>query len=193
MNKDFVEQTGARFFEMASSLGRMNVDALSTLATATEKTPLGAIFAANAKIAKLAQDNVEAMVAPYVGKTADTVEAPKPAKAKAPKKAAAAPVKQAKPAPKVADVEAHEPAIDDLLVEEAPAKAAADSPADDLTQITGIGATTMRKLNDVGVSRFADIAAMSEDRFKDLLASLSIKSIRYTPDFWIAEAKKHAA
>lgn len=196
MNTQFVEQTGAKFLEMASSLGRMNVEALSNLAQATEKTPFGAIFAANAKFARMAHENVEAMVAPLAPKTEDSKPAPAAKKTASAKKSTPAPapktVEKSEPTveAKTDSVDLIEPAVEDLLVETGSASTA---PADDLTLINGIGETTMRKLNDVGVKHFADIAAMSEERFQALLSSLSIKSIRYTPAYWIEEAAKHAA
>jgi|GEM_PF-6456575 len=64
---------------------------------------------------------------------------------------------------------------------------------DDLAKINGIGATTVKKLNGVGISSFAQIAAMSEGQFTDLLESLDIRSIRFSPATWIDEAKKFAA
>ncbi len=206
MDKLMVEQAGSRFFEFASTLGRMHVKTLTGLADATAKTPLGPVFAVNASVARMMNEGVESIAHKLVGDNGAASDAPVKkaaapvAKAKpAAKKAAAKadkPVKETKPAAKAkaATSLSIEPEADEVLVDDnAAVEAVASAKADDLTVISGIGATTAKKLNGAGINGFADIAAMTEDKFADLLASLDIKSIRFSPAKWIEEAKMFAA
>ncbi len=197
MNTHMVEEAGTRFFELASSLGRIHAETLSGLADATAKTPLGAVFAVNASLAHMANNSMETLASRLSAKNAPT--------AKAPAKTPASKPKKAKKAASVAGVEAtmaiadaFEPDVADVLVDEgidttANASASipkADGKPDDLTLISGVGATTAKKLNKAGIETFAQIVAMDESAFEALLASLDIKSIRFTPSFWIDEARK---
>lgn len=238
MPKHMVEEAGSRFFEMASSLGRMHERTLSGLADATSKTPLGPVFAINASLARMANEGMDTLASRLTVVTDPVVsDAPKPAaKAKvAPKptakpKAAAKPVQKAvaklaekpvvakspkpaakpkvakKPAPLTVETSAAttaadmlEPDVADVLVEdvvavaELPAKPKAAIAKDDLTRINGIGATTAKKLHGAGIENFAQIAKMSDDQFAALLTSLEVKSIRFSPNLWIEEAKKLSA
>ncbi len=202
MNRLMVEQAGSRFFELASSLGRIHADTLTGLADATAKTPLGPVFAVNASVARMVNEGVDTLAQRFTGESGSIPDAPFAAKEKAVKpKATPKPAKKAAKASKKIEAEATaplalEPEAHDVLVEDvamadiAPAaKIEEITAADDLTVISGIGATTAKKLNGAGVTRFADIAAMNEGAFADLLASLDIKSIRFSPAKWIEEAK----
>lgn len=88
-------------------------------------------------------------------------KAAKPAKAEAPKKAAA---KEA--APKKAE----------------PKMAEAAAAADDLKAITGIGPAAEKKLNEAGVTTYADLAKVDADTFE---------AVKVKPE-WIEQAKKMA-
>jgi len=230
-----VGEAGSRFFEMASSLGRIHADTLTGLADATAKTPLGPVFAINATFMRMANDGIETLAsrmsvdsatvidtttAPVAKAPATTVTAKTPAAAKA--KSSVMP--SAKPAPKSGKVEKPapkkvekpasfavettsataladlaEPDVADVLVDEAMLDVIPEAPAvtalakDNLTLINGIGATTEKKLNSIGIESFAQIAAMTEQQFADVLASLDIKSIRFSPALWIDAAKTFSA
>ncbi|MFC6686919.1 50S ribosomal protein L21 [Jhaorihella thermophila] len=67
----------------------------------------------------------------------------------------------------------------------APAKATAEAAGDDLTKLTGVGPAAARKLNDAGLTTFAQIAALSED---DIAA---IDAIKIKPE-WVEQAKELA-
>ncbi len=67
----------------------------------------------------------------------------------------------------------------------APAKAAAEAAGDDLTRLTGVGPAAARKLNEAGLTTFAQIAALSED---DIAA---IDAIKIKPE-WVEQAKELA-
>ena len=211
MSRHLVEEAGTRFFELATSLGRFHERTLKGLADATAKTPAGPFFAINASLARMANDGMETLAGRLSGTTipagsrrtdpaaeapSATVDAPK--RAKAPGRARTPAPFTVETAPDTAVAEAIEPEVEDVLVDEIVAEAALPGkPAsvikDDLTLITGIGAATARKLNDAGIESFAQIAGMSEDGFADLLSSLEIRSIRFSPATWIAEAKTYAA
>ena len=222
MQKHMVEEAGSRFFAVASSLGRMHERTLSGLADATSKTPLGPVFAINASLVRMANEGIDTLASrmniaadpvvsdapksaakpkasakPARKAVAKTAEKPKPAaKPKAAKKPAPFTV-ETSPATALADIV--EPDVADVLVEDVvavtkvPAKPKTAVVKDDLTQINGIGATTAKKLHGAGVETFAQIAKMSDDQFAALLTSLEVKSIRFSPNLWIEEAKKLSA
>ncbi|MEP2715838.1 50S ribosomal protein L21 [Pseudophaeobacter sp.] len=79
----------------------------------------------------------------------------------------AAPKAAAKAAPKAA-------------AKAAPAAAAAGS--DDLTALTGVGPAAAKKLNEAGLTSFAQIAALSEDDIA------GIEAVKVKPE-WVAQAK----
>ncbi len=199
MHNPMVEEAGTRFFEMASSLGRMHERTLSGLAEATSKTPFGPVFAINASLARMANDGMDTLASRLNGAEAPAPTATKSkaaAKPKPAKKAATGSKPGSKPAaetaPAIAITDVIEPDVADVLVD-APAKSGAVTTPDDLTTISGIGATTAKKLRGAGIETFAQIAEMSEDRFSALLASLDVKSIRFPPKLWIEQAKTLSA
>ena len=101
---------------------------------------------------------------------ADKTEA-KPAKP-APKKAA-----EAKPAPKKADA--------------APKAKAAAAGKDDLKQLSGVGPALEKKLNEAGVTSFAQIAAWTVAEITDMDEKLSFKG-RIEREGWVEQANKLA-
>lgn len=70
-----------------------------------------------------------------------------------------------------------------------PKKAAASTGGDDLSKITGVGPVMVKKLNDAGVSTFAEIAAWSPEQVADFDEKLNFKG-RIERDDWIAQAKE---
>lgn len=106
------------------------------------------------------------------------VAAAKPAKKAAPKKAA----------PKKAEANAEAPK------KAAPAKKAAlkkAAVADDLKQLSGVGPALEKKLNEAGVTTFAQIAGWKKADVADMDEKLSFKG-RIEREGWIAQAKKLA-
>ncbi|MFW8593136.1 50S ribosomal protein L21 [Cribrihabitans neustonicus] len=67
----------------------------------------------------------------------------------------------------------------------AKAAPAAAAGSDDLTQLTGVGPAAAKKLNDAGLTSFAQIAALSED---DIAA---IEAVKVKPE-WVEQAKELA-
>ncbi len=60
---------------------------------------------------------------------------------------------------------------------------------EDLTVVNGIGPSTMKKLHSEGVKTLADLAAMSPQALADILHAAKVRSLKYAPEDWIAEAK----
>ncbi|WP_457646451.1 50S ribosomal protein L21 [Profundibacter sp.] len=97
----------------------------------------------------------------------------------------AAPAKKAKAPAKPAKAKA----------EAKPAKKAAAKPAasgaDDLKKLSGVGPALEKKLNEAGVTTFAQIAGWSADDIADMDGKLSFKG-RIEREGWVEQAKKLA-
>lgn len=125
-------------------------------------------------------------------KTAGAAKPAAKAKAKAEPKAAPAAKKAETAAPKKAAAAKTEAKT------EAPKKAAAKKPAakaakDDLTQLTGVGPAFAKKLNEAGVTAFAQVAAWKKadlDRLDEIIPGLKAKA---ESDDWIKAAKALAS
>lgn len=103
---------------------------------------------------------------------------------------AAAPAKKAKPAAKKAEAKAEAPKAD--AKKAAPKKAAAKTEgADDLSQISGVGPVIVKKLNALGVTTFAQIAAWTPEDITDMDEKLSFKG-RIDRDDWLKQASELA-
>lgn len=74
----------------------------------------------------------------------------------------------------------------------APEAAQASDDPDDLKRISGVGPALQRRLNDAGVTRFAQIAAWSDDDVAHMDDLLSFRG-RITREDWIGQAKILAA
>ena len=107
-------------------------------------------------------------------KTADKADAAPKAKA-APKKAAAPKAEAKTEAPKAA-----------------PKKAAAKAGNDDLTQLDGVGPAFAKKLNEAGVTSFAQIAAWTEADLDSLNETVSGLKAKAEANNWIEAAKSLA-
>ncbi len=70
-----------------------------------------------------------------------------------------------------------------------PAKKAKKADGDDLSQISGIGPVIVGKLNDAGITTFAQIAAWTEADVEKIEEELSFKG-RVEREDWIAQAKE---
>ena len=106
-------------------------------------------------------------------------EAPKAKKA-APKKAEAAPA--ADEAPK---------AEKKAAPKKAAPKAAASAGNDDLTQLKGVGPAYAKKLNEAGITSFAQLAALTPEGVTELEEKLNASG-RVERDGWIEQAKELA-
>ena len=107
----------------------------------------------------------------------------KPAK-KAATKAAAKPKAEAKPAAK-------KPAAKKQALPEGALFAKPDGDADDLKVISGVGPVLEKKLNDLGIYTYAQVAAFTKDDIENVDNALSFKG-RIERDDWLAQAKKLA-
>lgn len=119
------------------------------------------------KIAEILTDGAKASKKAAAKKPAAKAEAPKAPAEKAPAKAKAA--------------------------DAAPAAlfTAPEGPADDLKKISGVGPVLEKKLNALGVTTFAQVAAMSRDDIEKLDDALSFKG-RIDRDNWLEQAAELA-
>lgn len=84
-----------------------------------------------------------------------------------------------------------------VAADEAPAPAKKAAPkaaagADNLTELTGVGPALATKLNDAGVTSFAQIAAWTEAEIERLDGEISGLKAKAEKGDWVAEAKKLA-
>ena len=117
----------------------------------------------------------------------------KPSKKAAPKKEAK-PAAQAEEKPAAAKKEAPAKPAKEKAVD-APAGALFTAPAgepDDLKQISGVGPVLEKKLNDLGITKFAQVAAFTPEDITKVDDALSFKG-RIERDEWLDQAKKLAA
>ncbi len=113
---------------------------------------------------------------------------PAAAKKKATKKSAAkAPEAEAAPDAKP---EAEAPAQAEAPAE-APAAAQPEGPPDDLKKLPGVGPATEKKLNALGITTYAQIAAFTAEEIERVDAALKLKG-RIEQDDWPALAKELA-
>jgi len=112
---------------------------------------------------------------------------PKPAaKTETPKadKAAEAPKAEKKAAPKKTEAKAEAP--------NAAAKPKAAVEADDLTALTGVGPALAKKLNEAGVTTFAQVAAWTDADIAKLEETISGLGAKAEKGGWIAAAKEQS-
>lgn len=72
------------------------------------------------------------------------------------------------------------------VAEQESTKADSAEPADDLKEITGIGPAFERRLNEAGVRRFAQLAALSEDEIRE---RIGLKPFQGDVASWIEQAR----
>ncbi len=60
---------------------------------------------------------------------------------------------------------------------------------DDLTAVTGIGPSTMKKLHEEGIRTVSDLASTSSKDLTALLEKANVRIKKYSPADWIADAK----
>ena len=100
-------------------------------------------------------------------------------------------VKGAKPAKAVKKPAKEKPAAKKETRVEAPAAlfTAPSGEADDLKLISGVGPVLEKKLNDLGITTFAQVAAFSKDDIAKVDDALSFKG-RIERDNWLEQAKE---
>lgn len=95
----------------------------------------------------------------------------------------------AKPAKKAAPKKAAPKA--EAKAEEAPAAAAASEGADDLKKLDGLGPAAVKKLNEAGITTFAQIAAMTADDIARVEEETGLKG-KFERGNWVEQAKELA-
>lgn len=94
-----------------------------------------------------------------------------------------------------APVAAEEPAVEEAAAVEAevtPLFTAPEGAADDLKKISGVGPALEKKLNDLGITQFSQIAAFTADDNERVDAVLNFKG-RVERDNWVQQAKEFVA
>jgi len=76
--------------------------------------------------------------------------------------------------------------------EAAPAAEPAAEGGDDLTKIKGLGKVFAGKLNDAGITTFAQIAALSADEITALEEKLNVSG-KFEKEGWVDQAKEFAS
>jgi large subunit ribosomal protein L21 len=67
--------------------------------------------------------------------------------------------------------------------------AAVESAGDDLTDIKGIGAVSAERLNDAGVTTFAEIATWSDEDLEANSAKIKVSADRIRREDWVGQAR----
>ena len=80
-------------------------------------------------------------------------------------------------------------AAQDTVEAATPAPAATDSEADDLSQLKGVGPKLVALLHGMGITRFAQIAAWTEEDVASIDARLGSFKGRIKRDNWVEQAK----
>jgi predicted flap endonuclease-1-like 5' DNA nuclease len=99
------------------------------------------------------------------------------------------PARPAQRQPATSDPEAAD--VDAVATWRPDAPTVSAQPDDDLTAIPGIGPATARKLDELGVETFADLAAADPDDLVERIARRPVTA-RHVQE-WVAEAKKRVA
>lgn len=97
-------------------------------------------------------------------------------------------VAAAKPAKKAAPKKAEAKAEPKAEAKKATPKKAAKSGGDDLTEISGVGPVIVKKLNDLGITEFSQIAAWKRADIEEFDEKLSFKG-RIDREEWVKQAK----
>lgn len=91
------------------------------------------------------------------------------------------------PAKKAATPKPAEAPKEDTATEAAPTTAAKTEGGDDLTKIKGLGKVAAEKLNDAGITTYAQIAVLSADEIATL--EESVGAGKFEKNEWVAQAK----
>lgn len=197
MNTDAYKKFSATATEMTRTVVQGQLQLFDMFAENAKGTPMAAFFEAASKMQRATLDGMDSM-----NKTVQ--QEPAKAKAKKAAKAAVAPVEAATEAMKkavnaqadmlvqadAAAVQVKAEATDAIeKITEAAAKGDMATLYDDLTAVTGIGPSTMKKLQSEGIRTINDLASMSVSDLSDIVEKASIRMLKYSPEDWITDAK----
>jgi len=183
--------------DMTKMLIQGQVDLFNMFADTAKGTPAAPFFDAAAKMQRAALEGMDS-VADAVKKEPTKAATKKAVKAaEAPMKAAAKAMKKAVDAQADLMVDAGVEAVAATSkTKAAVSKAAASAKKgdmsslyDDLTAVTGIGPSTMKKLHAEGIRTISDLASTSAKDLGAVLEKANVRILKYTPADWIADAK----
>lgn len=197
MDTEAYKKFSATATEMTKTIVQGQVQLFEMFAENAKGTPMAMFFDAASKMQRATLDGME-----NLNKTVQ--KEPSKTRVKKVAKEAAAPIEATtKAMKKVVDAQADMLVQADAAVVKAQADAteamekATDSAAkgdmatlyDDLTAVTGIGPSTMKKLQSEGIRTISDLANMSADDLSDLLEKANVRMLKYSPEDWITDAK----
>ena len=183
--------------DMTKMMIKSQVELFDMFAKTAKGTPAAPFFDAAAKMQRAALDGIDS-VAEAVSKEPTKAAAKKAVKsAEAPMKAAAKAMKKAVNAQPDMMVGAGAETVAVTSKAKAAVSKATKSAAkgdmaalyDDLTEVTGIGPSTMKKLHAEGIRTISDLASTSAKDLGAVLEKANVRILKYTPADWIAEAK----
>lgn len=183
--------------DMTKMLIQSQADLFSMFADTAKGTPAAPFFDAAAKMQRAALEGIES-VTQAVTKEPTKAAAKKAVKnAEAPMKAAAKAMKKAVDAQADMMIDAGVETVavsakaKDAVSKAAKSASKGDMSAlyDDLTAVTGIGPSTMKKLHAEGIRTISDLASTSAKDLGAVLEKANVRILKYTPADWIADAK----
>lgn len=197
MDKAAYTQFTSTAADMTKTMLQGQVDLLDSFAATAKGTPAAEFFSAAAKMQRATLEGLDSLAGamtkePTAAATKKAVkEATKPLKAaeKALKKAVNAQADMMIDAG-VETVAATSKAKDGVAKATASAsKGDMSALYDDLTAVTGIGPSTMKKLHSEGIRTISDLAKTSSKELGEILEKANVRILKYTPADWIADAK----
>jgi predicted flap endonuclease-1-like 5' DNA nuclease len=183
--------------QMTKTLVQGQVELFDMFAQTAKGTPVAPFFDAAAKMQRATLDGFDTL-SQAIDKEPTKAEAKKAAKAAAePFKATTKAMKKAVDAQAAMMIDAGAETVaatsktKDAVAKAAGSAAKGDVAAlyDDLTAMTGIGPSTMKKLNAEGIRTVADLAKTSSKDLGNILEKANVRILKYSPAEWIADAK----
>lgn len=179
--------------EMAMKFAKGQVEILDMLATSAKGTPAAPLFDFALQMQHSALEGLESLATAAKAAPSEA----KSKKAAKPVKAAASAMKKAVDAQAdllvKASTEANAAAAKTKDTVRKAAKSAASgdmkSLYDDLTVVSGIGPSTMKKLQAAGIRTVEDIAKTTKKDLTAIIEEANIRVLKFTPADWIADAK----
>ncbi len=187
MDNAAFNQVTASTTDMAKMIAQGQADLLEAISTCTRGTPIAPFFDMATQMHRSAMDNLH-LVLDVAGQ--EPMQPSTKTSAQAVKKTVNT------QADMMAEADAKAVAAGAKVKKEAPAKmvdvASTDKMAaiyDDLTAVTGIGPSTMKKLHEEGIRTVSDLASTSSKDLTALLEKANVRIKKYSPADWIADAK----
>jgi predicted flap endonuclease-1-like 5' DNA nuclease len=197
MDTEAYKKFSATATEMTKTIVQGQVQLFEMFAENAKGTPMAPFFDAATKMQRATLDGMENLNK-AVQKEPTKARVKKAAKeAAAPLEATTKAIKKAVDAQADMMVKADAAAVKAQADTKEAVKKATESAAkgdmatlyDDLTAVTGIGPSTMKKLQSEGIRTINDLATMSAGDLSDILEKANVRMLKYAPEDWITDAK----